>query len=69
MSGEGNVTVTLPEQIVCQEICANSANSNSDNEDPVFCLFLTKRFDPSDKSIEQIMALSEILGDEYFVSA
>ena len=55
MSGEGNVTVTLPEQIVRQEICANRANSNSDNEDPVFDRFSTKRFDPSDESIEQIM--------------
>ena len=69
MSGEGNVTVTLPEQIVCQEICANRANSNSDNEDPVFDLFSTEVFDPSDESIEQIMALSEIIGDENSISA
>ena len=69
MSGEGNVTVMLPPQIVCQEICANSANSNSDNEDPVFDLFSTEVFDPSDESIEQIMALSEIVGDEDSVSA
>ena len=44
-------------------------NSNSDNEDPVFDLFSTEVFDPSDESIEQIMALSEIVGDEDSVSA
>ena len=69
MSREGNVTIPPPEQIVCQEIRTNNDNSNSNNEDPLFSLFPTEIFESLYQSIEQIMALSEIVGDEDSVSA
>ena len=50
---------------MCQEtVQTNQKNSNDDNEDPVFDLFPTKIFDPSIDSFEEIMAFSEIVGDE-----
>ena len=55
---------------MCKEsLDTDRAGSNGDNEDPVFDLFSTEVFDPSDESIEQITALSEIVGDEDSVSA
>ena len=67
---EGNVTVPPTEGIVCQEIAKTNQNdSNDDDEDPVFDLFPTEIFDPSIESFEEIVAFSEIVGDEDSISA
>ena len=58
-----------PEQIARKETFpTDRANSNSGNDDPVFGLFSTQVFDPSDDSFEQILALSGRVGDEDSIS-
>ena len=46
----------------------NRINSNSDNEYPVFGLFPTKVFYPSDELVEQIVELLKVVGDETSIS-
>ena len=61
----GNQTVLQPEQIICQQIIhKNKDESNTERENPVFDLFLTKFFYPSVELISDKVWFEEIAAYE-----